>query len=212
MHQRNQNEKSSYCLICFKLIGQEISLTNLFSLNKKICDHCFKQFKVIDKEEQINHVSTWFLYEYNHFIKSLIYQYKGCYDLLLKDAFLDRFKEHIQKKYKNYTVIFPPSNQEEDFKRGFNHMQEIAKSLKLPYLVLFKKKYSYKQSSQSYKERINIQNVIQLNNNLINLNKKYLIIDDIYTSGSTLKTIISILIKKGIKKENIKAIIIAKTA
>ena len=40
---------------------------------------------------------------------------------------------------------------------------------------------------------------------------KILIVDDIYTSGSTLKTIIKLLINKGIKKENIEALIICKT-
>ena len=46
----------------------------------------------------------------------------------------------------------------------------------------------------------------------IDVNAKYLIVDDIFTSGSTLKTIISLLNKKGVKKENIKALIIFKVA
>ena len=57
-----------------------------------------------------------------------------------------------------------------------------------------------------------IKDIIKIKNNKIDTNKKYLIIDDIYTSGSTLKTIISLLIKKGVKKANIKALIIFKVA
>jgi len=77
---------------------------------------------------------------------------------------------------------------------------------------MFYKNKEYKQSDHKYKDRHLIYNVIEIDKRLINPYKKYLIIDDIFTSGSTIKTIINLLVKNKVKKENIKVIIIGKTA
>lgn len=208
MYPNAQIKKQNNCLICFKELEDEISFANLFSY-RIICDKCLNSFKHLNIFEKILGIDVWFLYSYNDFMKKLIYQYKGCYDLALKDVFLYYYRAKIQKKYRKYTIIFPPSNENEDKKRTFLHIEEIVKTLKMKYEILFYKNQEYKQSSQKFKDRKNIEKIIEIKKNIEN--KKYLIIDDIYTSGSTLKTIIKILLKNNVKKENISALIIAKT-
>jgi len=82
----------------------------------------------------------------------------------------------------------------------------------MKYEILFYKKENYKQSNLKYNERKNVEHIIDVIDKKKITNKKYLIFDDIYTSGSTLKTIIKILLKNNVKKENISSIIIAKTS
>ena len=212
MYQGNYRKKQDCCLICYKSFSENISLSNIFSFNNIICNNCIKKLKVINKKEVVNGVLVWFLYEYNSFMKTLLYQYKGCYDIVLKDVFLYAFKNKISKKYKNYTIVFPPSNEEDDKKRGFVHIEKMIECLKIKHLNLFYKVRPYKQSDHKYNKRYMIKDIIKAYDIKVNKNEKILIIDDIFTSGSTLKTIIDLLIKKGIKKENIKAIIISKTA
>lgn len=212
MYKANINEKQGYCLICFSSLFEKSSLSSLLALNDKVCDSCLSKFKKINKTQIILGVQTTFLYEYNSMMKKLIYQYKGCYDILLKDVFLLQHKFYINRRFKDYTVIFPPSNEYENEKRGYNHIKEIVKTLNLKYQDLFYKSKDHKQSDLSFKERIKVKDVIKLKENSIINQQKYLIIDDIFTSGSTLKCIINILLKNKVKKENIKAIIIAKTA
>lgn len=212
MYKANINEKQGYCLICFSSLFEKASLSSLLALNDKVCDSCLSKFKKINKTQIILGVQTTFLYEYNSMMKKLIYQYKGCYDILLKDVFLLQHKFYINRRFKDYTVIFPPSNEYENEKRGYNHIKEIVKTLNLKYQDLFYKSEDHKQSDLSFKERIKVKDVIKLKENSIINQQKYLIIDDIFTSGSTLKCIINILLKNKVKKENIKAIIIAKTA
>ena len=213
MHKEIKTKKQGYCLICFKSLFENVSLHTLIFPNHLICEECKNKFKRINHIDYINGVKVTFLYEYNQFMKDLIYQYKGCYDIVLKDVFLSEFKNKIKRKYKNYIVIFPPSNKNEDTKRGFNHIEKIIECLKLKNDYLFIKEKEVKQSSQLYKNRKNIEKIIKLKSNkIIDTNKSYLIIDDIYTSGATLKTLINILLSKGVKKEQINAIIIAKTA
>ncbi len=200
------------CCICFQKLYHDNSLHSLFSFSSILCEKCLKQFKIIHKYENILGIETLFLYEYNAFLKKLIYQYKGCYDLELKDVFFFQFKKEIQKKYKGYIIVYPPSNESEDKQRGFRHIEQMVSCLHLPSIHLFFKKEAFKQSSQSFSKRKEIQNILQMNTKNLLLNQKYLIVDDIYTSGFTLKTLIQLLVQHRIPKENIKALILSKTA
>lgn len=212
MYQTNKNEKQSHCLICFASLYEKTSLGSLLALNDKICDNCLSKFKKINKRMLVDGIETLFLYEYNSMLKNIIYQYKGCYDIVLKNVFLIEHKNYINKKFKDYTIIYPPSNDFENEKRGFNHIEEIVKTLNLEYMDIFYKSVEHKQSNLKFNQRERVKDVIKLKENTYLKQKKYLIIDDIYTSGSTLKCIINILLLNGIKKENIKALIISKTA
>ena len=100
MYKNYQEQKQSTCLICFKNLNDDVSLFSLFSFNKILCDNCQKQFKKIDKIEPINDIETLFLYEYDEFMKTLIFQYKGCYDIALKDVFLFNHLNKLKRKYK----------------------------------------------------------------------------------------------------------------
>ena len=131
MHKDNKRKKQNNCVVCFKSFYEEVSFKSVFSFNHCICDNCLQKFKSIDKITTICGIQTTFLYEYNDFFKSLLYQYKACYDIELKDVFLYKYKKIINKKYKNYVVIYPPSNKSENLKRGFIHIKEITSCLKL---------------------------------------------------------------------------------
>jgi len=201
---------NGYCLICFKRLNKESSLSSLFSTNNIICNECLSKFKVLNSHLKILGVDTWFLYEYDSFFKQLLYRYKGCYDIALKDTFLYMFKDKIRLLYSNYIIVYPPSSEKDDLKRGFIHIERICDCLHMKTKQLFSKKFHYKQSDQHFSDRHLIDKVITLKDK-VDKTKKYLIIDDIYTSGSTIKTIIKLLISKGVLKENIKVIVLAKT-
>lgn len=200
------------CLICFKSFNDNCSLSNFFSFNKIICNKCLSQFKILNLQVKIHGIETWFLYEYNQFLRKLIYQYKGCYDIVLKDVFFYQFLKKIKQKYHHYIIVYPPSNEEDDQKRGFRHIEKMIECLHMPHLNLFYKKISYKQSANYYKNRQKIASIIDIFPIKLDLNKKYLIVDDIFTSGATLKTIIKLLLNKGLKENQIKALILSKTA
>ena len=141
-------------------------------------------------------------------MKDLIYKLKGCYDYELKDVFLDMYKRELSLVFKGYTMIPAPSFHEDDTKRGFNHVVEIFKSLKLNMLEAFEKTEHFKQSDHNFYERKKIKNVIKLKEN-VNIPNKILLVDDIYTTGSTMRTMITALKERGIN--NIKVLVLCKT-
>ena len=76
-------------------------------------------------------------------------------------------------------------------------------------LPLFSKNMAHKQSSKSSKQRSEVNKVISIDKNIELKDKKILLVDDIYTTGSTLLTCIELLKKQ--KAKHIEILVIAKT-
>lgn len=141
-------------------------------------------------------------------MKSLIYRYKGCYDLSLAQVFLHSELLYLKRKFKSYVIVYPPSTKIEEEKRTFSHIPKIVEDLHLPILHLFEKSDDYKQASQSLAHRQEIKNHIFLHKKM-NLNdKKVLIVDDIISSGNTIRTVVHLLQTNYSKIKKIEILII----
>ena len=138
------------------------------------------------------------LYIYNDFFKELLYRYKGLGDLALAPVFLEPFKKYLKKRYKGYIIVIVPSNVNDNFRRGFAFLPWIFKSLNFEMISPFTKQKEYKQASSKHRE--DIKNIIVFKENIFVSNKKLLIVDDVITSGYTLKTCMDLLRKKHPKK------------
>ena len=174
-----------------------------------VCENCQK--KLSPKFIPFTHddVKCLAIYEYDDVMKSLIYQYKGCYDIVLSEVFMSQIKRELSLLYKGYMVIPVPSYKTEDIKREFNHVIEIFSYLNNPIERLIEKTENIKQSSLKKSERANIGKYLKMSNIEIVRNKKILLVDDIHTTGSTIKACLK-LIKQGQPKD-IKVLVIAKT-
>ncbi|MBO7614245.1 MAG: ComF family protein [Bacilli bacterium] len=198
---------TSICKNCFS----DIDTTNIYSLvnkNASLCKKCVTLFDPKFRRFKVDGISAISLYDYDEFMKDLIFKLKGCFDYELKDVFLETYKRELSLLFKGYTMIPAPSYIEDDKIRGFNHVIEIFKSLKLRMLPAFEKTEHFKQSDHNFKERKRIKDVIKMKDD-IQIPDKVLLVDDIYTTGSTMRTMISALKEKGIKK--IKVLVLCKT-
>ena len=201
-------ETIEYCKICFSKIN-DTSFFRLFSNKVLLCQNCQNSLKAKFIKFKIGNIDALSLYEYDETLKKLIYTYKGCYDIELKDVFLHRYLLYLRSVYRNYYIIPIPSNKIEDQKRGFNHVREICKTLKLPILDVLEKHTREKQSSKTNKDRLNIEKYLTIKNSNILYGKKVLLVDDIYTTGATMFKAIELVKKANPKK--IKVLVIAKT-
>ena len=139
----------------------------------------------------------------------MLFQFKGCFDYELAPLFLERVKFLLRIKYQNYVLVPAPSTDEANKKRGFNHVVEIFKSLKLKMLPIIHKTKSHKQSDHTAKGRRDITHVLSIDKNVNLKDKKILLVDDIMTTGSTLFSCVELLKKLHPKK--IEILVIAKT-
>ncbi len=187
-------EEKKYCLICFNEIKND-NLHTLIHKDINICNQCLSLLSPIRRNEKINGVVGEYLFTYSDLMKEKIYALKGCGDIELARSFLSYFKNELIFKYQGYIIIPSPSVDIDDEKRGFNHVIEIFKVLNLPFLSLLKKKVNYKQSDLNKEEREKVINKLEIVNGEKIHNKKILFVDDISTTGSTLKACLT-LIKK----------------
>ena len=194
------------CRICLKPLTTDATLTSFIS-RPPICYRCFSKLQILCKELKIDGCKTYILYEYEETLMELIYQYKGAYDIALAEVFPGYFLAELRRRYFGYTIVPIPSNVEDDIKRGFNHIVEIAEVIGLPIATIIEKNKYWKQSEMKVKERKNIAQVLEMKKNC-HIPKRVLILDDIMTTGSTVKSAIALLRRSGAVK--IKVLLIAK--
>ncbi len=193
------------CLICGKWN------TNI------LCKECEKEiyektiFQIEEKDSNYYFEKHIYIFKYEGKIRELILDYK------FKDkSYLYKiFSEIITKNkkicgiLKKYDIIIPvPIHAKRKKQRGYNQSEliamEIAKTeqnLKYENKILKKEKHTVPQSSLSKEQRKqNVQNVYKLVNQEKIRNKKIILFDDIYTTGSTANACAKLLKENGAKQ------------
>ena len=176
-------------------------------LGESICKNCYNKLKKLEINNYYKDI--FFLYKYQGIIRNLIlsykfkdksYLYKTFSKCMLKNKNLCNF-------LKSYDIIIPvPLHQKRKMERGYNQSaliaKQIAKNLRLRYYdILIKTKNTKPQSSKNLKERKkSVVGIYKIKNSTLVKEKRVVIFDDIYTTGSTLKECKKVLLECGVKK------------
>lgn len=200
-------KQTKYCKKCFHDDSYN-SLHSLINLNYFICNKCLKNMNPIFYEFKFENIRSLAIYRYNDELRNVIYLLKGCYDYELRDILILPFRLELSLRYFGYTLIPIPSIKENDEKRGFNHVEAIFSPLNLNMIKCLYKTKNINQHQLNYKERIEGYNKFRIDENIDLKNKKILLVDDIMTTGETLKSCLELIKSKHPK--NIKILILAK--
>lgn len=198
--------KTPTCKLCYERKAE--ALFDVYT-ETTICEKCYEKFNVLFRVEKKDNFEILSLYEYDETFKTILYDLKALGDIVLAPLFLERHLPALRLKYHGYILIPAPSNEEDDKVRGFNHVVEIFKSLNLEMLPLIKKSEVFKQSDLHYNERQEVGKKLEIKEGERVRGKKILIVDDLKTSGATLRAIYGLL--KPYNPKVIKALTIACT-
>lgn len=187
------------CGICGKLNENYLCRKCYLELQKQ---SCFQVDSYITEEgfKRKHFEEHIYFFQYQGLIRKEIisfkfkdkpYKYKAISKFIIENYILKDSK--IFQILNNYDVIIPVPISSKRFKeRGYNQAElvakEIAKTLKKQLITnyLYKNKNIAPQSTLNKEEREeNIKGVYKLKNKVALLDKKVLLIDDIYTTGST---------------------------
>ena len=151
-----------------------------------------------------------YLFKYQGLIREKIIEYKFNERAYLYKTFVNFWlnDKNTCRIFSNYDIIIPvPIHKKRKLERGYNQTELIAKAianqtrLKLEKNVLLKQKNIVSQSSLNKNDRKqNVKNAFIVNNIEKVINKKILLFDDIYTTGSTVNECAKILKRAGAKQ------------
>ncbi|WP_240458671.1 ComF family protein [Virgibacillus sp. Bac330] len=211
------------CLLCEKNILPEVTWrTVLYPEAKVICNACNELLVAIDGPRctRCSRSSTkgncldcihwektpskdslarnYSVYPYSNFMQEIItkWKYQGDYELgnVFKKTFRIHFKRMIKTTSKAYVAVPIPLSEKRQEERGFNQAAMLAEFLPIPKANYLERIGSEKQAKKSKEERMKSANPFRLKKSL---NKPVVLVDDIYTTGMTLRHAARVLLEQG---------------
>lgn len=187
-----RNANSGECLVCFKPIVEGLDLLELIFKNDVLCGHCRKKLIKVDRDIDVQGLNVHTIYQYNDVLEKWMYQIKESKDETLGKCFLYGLSKKIEKAYRGYILVMVPSSIEKTQERGFHAVAKMFESVKLEKRNCFIKD-NIKQSKLKRADRQHILDSIHLVDSSIKLNQKILLVDDVCTTGSSLKACYQLL-------------------
>ncbi len=149
-----------------------------------ICHDCFRWEKDSEWRGYLEKNTSLFLY--NDFLKELIAKYKFRGDYVLAKVFSEVIKKELAEMTPDILVPIPLS-EERLYERGFNQSSALITEAGFTSSEVLIRIHSEKQSKKSRLERIHLPQVFMVTADSNLKGKKIVLIDDIYTTGSTLR-------------------------
>ena len=201
------NDNSIICVCCKERI-QKYDIETYVN-NIGICSQCFEKLEPVpinnpmQGRKFVNYVITG--YYYNDIIKTLIHRYKFGSEYAFSKLFASILFERIKNIPELYSFDFItsiPLSRLRFLERGYNQSEliarELSKLLNIRYeICVHKKRHTKAQSSLKTKNRFtNIKNAFIADSKRVE-NKRILLFDDLFTTGSTMNECAKELISKG---------------
>ncbi len=178
-----------------------------------LCRDCFEKLKLSSPshrtlaDENSFFKQAWHCYAYEGFIKELVRKFKYQKKLYLKNTLAKLLYEFIisYMQYKDINIIIAvPMHISDERKRGFNQSDILAKELSLLLNVAYGKKsiLKYKQTRKQMElkrtDRLkNLKDVFAPGDTTTFNGKNALLIDDVFTTGTTTNECSRTLMKYG---------------
>jgi competence protein ComFC len=191
----SEEEEQLLCTVC------EGKLEKIEGERCRICSRSFQQLDEQFRHHDLCHDcvrweedeewrgyldSNHSIYHYHDFFKEVMARYKFRGDYVLSKIFTVCIQEHINNV--NPDIIVPiPLSEERLYERGFNQSEALIIGAGYTAAKLLMRTHSEKQSKKSRSQRIDIPQVFQIEPSCELTGKTIVIIDDIYTTGSTLR-------------------------
>lgn len=191
--------KLSYIIgeIC-KECGRPLELVPVSFQEDGICMDCIRWMN----EERYRPFKNRSLYMYDEEMKGILAQFKFRGDAELVHMFYQPFRSLFQKYFTHVSaVIAVPLSREREYERGFNQAELLAACLPIGVSnTSLSRIETEKQSKKTRKERVSGSNPFYFQGEEMFHGHHILLIDDVYTTGITVRQIGSLLYERGARE------------
>lgn len=198
------------CLLCTKELNAAPSWKSLFAIEEriKICGNCSNQFEKADIKEKGNLIDqVTSLYTYNEAMKVYLHQFKFLQDIALAEVFKMKLKKELRAKP---NIVPIPMHSKKKEIRTFAHVEELLKQAGVPYMDILEKIDEESMGEKTKAQRLVMSPLFRCKPNTIIKSETYIIVDDIYTTGTTLRHAATVLKEAGAKRVEAVTLIRAK--
>ncbi|WP_312473451.1 ComF family protein [Neobacillus sp.] len=178
------------CRICcrpFRLIDEKYRKGDL-------CHDCFRWEEDVEWQGYLEKNTALFLY--NDFLKEVIAKFKFRGDYVLAKVFAQFFTKTLDQLAPAILVPIPLS-EVRLYERGFNQAVALLVESGFAPSEILTRIHSEKQSKKSRLERIHLPQVFKVDTKITLEGERIVLIDDIYTTGSTLRHAAKLLKQAG---------------
>jgi len=218
------------CVLCDGTLKNQVTFRELLlgsEVKNHCCDKCHSQFQPINplfekrcvycqklsQETICGDCQYWetkdmilephhVLYEYNEAMSEFMSHYKFQGNRALAKAFSDDIHEVFKEL--TYDIVVPiPLSKKRLSNRGFHQVEQLLEDACIPYVpILKKRKHTRKQSEKTKEERLKTIHpfYIEPSDYPTITQKRIVLVDDIYTTGSTILQAKRYLLSKHAKK------------
>ena len=192
------------CLICSASFLEIASWRKLLLINSPqlVCEKCLNKF---EKAEEKNWRNEWLgtiyegtldsvtsIYSYNDWMKQVYQQYKFQLDVELANIFRADFLPLLKVKEK---IVPIPLHPDMLVARTFSQVDELLIAANVSYHHVLNKTLNHSQVGKSKKERVSSELLFTVTQDV--QKQHILLIDDLYTTGTTLHHAAYVLKKAG---------------
>lgn len=218
LFRKNLYNETWTCNACFKENFNQKPLCNeceskLEYIGTNSCSHCGRALKVSQnycstcKNRLLSTVMGKSVFVYNNTIATLIQRFKYNGAKYLKDYFAKEMSNvYFMNYYATDFLVFVPMSKKAEKKRGYNQSKLLASSLSkivgVSVLdVITKVKNTKRQAKLNKLDRMkNLEGAFKITDKKLVKGKKFTVIDDVTTTGSTIEVIAKLLLKSGAKE------------
>lgn len=138
------------------------------------------------------------VYLYNDWMKDVVALWKFRGDYIVVEAFRRPFVHAFFRHFgRDWCIVPIPLSRERLDERGFNQAEALARLLPSLYFPWLARRHSEKQSKKSRRERLKTDNPFFLADHPPLDGKRIVLIDDIYTTGITVRHAARVLLEAG---------------
>lgn len=179
--------KERTCLICQKDLNEFHEISDFMINPYPICENCRKIFHPCKTTYRIEGIEWHVLYEYTEQLERLLFRYKEQRDIVLAPVFFEEIADQLQNCQRKYCICGLCSSDAKRMERGFEPLQEMLEAHHIEFHSPLYKNSDWKQNNKIGKEREKIKDVLYRKNLYPLNNKPIFLVDDVCTTGNTMK-------------------------